>query len=195
MSTSKVQIWNAALSHIQHKALIRDPDERTVEASYCNTFYPFALEVTLERYDWNFARRREQGAQVTNDLNHWMFAYAKPSGCVAMRAVLLPESTNDYNEQSFGVEGDTIYTNVEEAVLKFTGLVTDTSKFSPMFAMSLSYDLAALLAGPIPRDPRLKQTMLNAAAGYVNMAAASDANTGQRDGYKDFIPDMLKARQ
>lgn len=191
---SVLQIWNAALSHIQHKSQVRDPEERSVEASYCKTFYPMALAVTLERYDWNFARRHETLATVTNLRDDWMFAYARPSNCVAVRAVLLPTYGSDKCPQPFEEEGGNIYTNFESAICKLTRFVEDTSKFTPHFGMALSYDLAALLAGPIPRDARTKQNMLSAAAGYAAMAAAIDANAGHSSSYNDFTPNNIQAR-
>lgn len=198
---SKVDIFNLALANIAHKAQVADPDEVTPEANHCRRFYPVALSAALARYAWSFASRRVALAEVTNPLDHWSFAYALPNPCIAPRAVLLPESTDDTNEQPFKVEatadgGSVLYTNVEDAVLKYTTLVTDTTKFSPLFVLVLSYDLASMLAGPIPKDPKLKKAMLDAAAYYTGLAQATDANSSGRggDAYNDFIPAHLKAR-
>lgn len=197
---SKVELWNMALSHIGHKARITDPDEATAEANYCRIFYPAALGVTLERFAWSFATRRKILAEVDNPVDHWMFAYALPNLCVAPRAVLPPECTDDSFEQPFALEsteaGDLIlYTNQEDAVLRYTALAEDTTKFTPMFVMALSYDLAALLVGPIPKDAKLKQVMTQSAAYYTGLAEASDANRGQTsDVYKNFTPSHMAAR-
>lgn len=196
---SKVDIWNTALAHIGHKANIADPDEASAEANHCRRFYPIALAVALERYSWSFATRRAALAEVTNPVDHWSYAYALPNLCVKARAVLLPQSTDDSKEQAFTVEsaddGSAIlYTNVEDAVLKYTTLVEDTNKFTPFFVMTLSLDLAALLAGPIPKDAKVKKSMLDGALYYVGLAEAADANASRDTSYNDFIPAHLAAR-
>lgn len=197
---SKIDIWNLALSNIGHKANIADPDEATAEANHCRRFYPIALGITLERFAWGFATRRVSLAEVTNPVNHWMFAYALPNLCIAPRAVLLPESTDDSKEQDFAVESDDdgnaiLYTNVEDAVLKYTTLVDDTTKFTPLFVTALSFDLAAMLAGPIPKDLKTKKGMVDMAIYYTGLAEAANANAStQSSGYADFVPSHLAAR-
>jgi hypothetical protein len=197
---SQVDIWNTALSNIGHKAQIADPDELSVEANHCRRFYPIALGVTLERFAWSFATRRAILAEVDNPVDHWMFAYALPNECIAPRAVLLPESTDDTVTHDFEVEGDEdgaliLYTNVEDAVLKYTTLVTDTNKFSPMFVLSLSHDLASLLVGPIPKDMKLKKAMTDWAEYWAGRAQASNANsTSKSSEYGDHVPSHLSAR-
>lgn len=197
---SKVDIWNLALSNIGHKAAIADPDETSAEANHCRRFYPMALNATLERYAWSFATRRAALAEVDNPVDHWMFAYALPNLCIAPRAVLLPESTDDTQEQDYAVESDEdgnliLYTNVEDAVLKYTTLAEDTTKYSPVFVLALAADLASMLVGPIPKDPKKRQEMQQLAIYYTGQAAASDANRGQQSSnYSNFIPSHLSAR-
>lgn len=196
---SKIDIWNLALSHIGHKANVADPDEATAEANHCRRFYPMALNVALERYAWSFATLRVALAEVTNPVDHWGYAYALPNLCIKPRAVLLPESNDDSKEQPYAVESDSdgngiLYTNVEDAVLKYTTLITDTNRFSPFFVMALSYDLASMLAGPIPKDTKTKKAMLDAAIYYAGLAEAADANANHDTSYRDFIPSHLAAR-
>jgi hypothetical protein len=196
---SKVDIWNLALSNIGHRANVADPDEVTAEANHCRRFYPIALGVALERFAWSFATRRVALAEVTNPVDHWGYAYALPNLCVKARAVLLPESTDDSKEQAFAIESDDngdaiLYCNVEDAVLKYTTLVEDTVKFTYLFVLTLSYDLAAMLVGPIPKDPKIKKGMLDAAVYYVGLAEAADANAALGKAYGDFIPSHLAAR-
>jgi hypothetical protein len=196
---SKVDIWNLALSNIGHKAQIADPDERSAEANHCRRFYPMALGVALERYSWDFATRRAILAEVDNPVDHWMFAYALPNLCIAPRAVLPPQCTDDSLEQPFEIEstaaGDTIlYTNMEDAVLKYTTLVEDTTKYSPLFVMAIAADLASMLVGPIPKDPRKRQEMQQLAIYYTGLAEASNANGSRSNTYGTFTPTHMQAR-
>lgn len=197
---SKVDIFNLALSHIGHRATISDPDEVSAEANHCRRFYGIALPVALERYAWSFATRRASLAEVTNPVDHWAYAYALPNLCIAPRAVLLPESTDDTKEQPYAVESaddgsSILYCNVEDAVLRYTTLVTDTNKFTPYFVLAISYDLASMLVGPIPKDIKLKSEMVKMAAYYASLAEASDANSSENStGYADFMPSHMSAR-
>jgi len=196
---SRVDIWNLALSHIGHRAVVADPDEATAEANHCRRFYPFALRVTLERFAWSFATRRVALAQVTNPVDHWLYAYAMPTGVAKARAILLPESTDDSKTQDYTVESAEdgsviILTNVEDAVLKYTALVEDTNRFTPLFSLVLSYDLGSMLCGPIPKDPKLKKAMLDAATAYLGLAEAADANASQDSSYGLYIPAHMAVR-
>ena len=196
---SKIDIWNLALSNIGHKANIADPNEASVEANHCRRFYPIALNATLERHGWSFAMRRAVLAEVENPVRHWAYAYALPNLCIKALSVLMPESTDDTKVQAFAIEGDddgnaVLYTNVEDAVLKYTTLVEDTNKFTPFFVLALSYDLAALLVGPIPKDMKIKQSMLQAAVMYTGLAEAADANASHDTSYANFVPSHLSAR-
>ena len=196
---SRVDIWNLALSNIGHRANVTDPDETSAEANHCRRFYPIAVAATLERFAWSFATRRIALAEVTNPVDHWGYAYALPNPCIKARAVLLPESNDDSKEQPFEIEGDAagdaiLYCNVEDAVLKYTTLVEDTNKFTPFFVIALSYDLAAMLVGPIPKDPKLKKSMMDAALYYTSLAEVADANASMSKTYGEFIPGHLAAR-
>lgn len=197
---SKIDIWNTALSHIGHKAQIADPDESSIEASHCRRFYPIALAMVLERFAWSFATRRAQLAEVDNPVDHWMFAYALPNLCVMPRAVLPPECTDDSLEQDYAVETDEdgdkiVYTNMENAVMRYTALVEDTTKFTPLFVLAVSAELGALLVGPIPKDAKKRREMQELAMYYTEQGAASDAGSNQRtSAYKNFIPSQLAVR-
>lgn len=197
---SRVEIWNMALSHIGHKARIADPDEVSVEANYCRIFYPSALNVALERFAWTFATRRIALSEVENPVDHWMFAYALPNLCVAPRAVLPPECTDDSLEQDYAIETDEdgsfiLYTNMEDAVLKYTAYVEDTTKFTPLFVSALSYGLASLLVGPIPKDWKLKDAMVKQSEYWLGQAEASNANMGMKSSqYANFVPSHLSGR-
>lgn len=196
---SKIDIWNTSLSHIGHRATVQDPNESSVEANHCRRFYPIALDVALERYAWSVATMRAPLAEVENPVDHWAFAYALPNDCVKMRAVLPPECADDSMVQDFVIEAAAdgtpiLYTNMQDAVGRYTYRMTNTTRFTPMLVMTLSYDLAALLVGPIPKDPKLKQVMTNAAEYYVGLAGAADANAGRSSSYRDFIPSHMKVR-
>lgn len=72
-----------------------------------------------------------------------------------------------------------ILTNVENAVMRYTTVVTDTTKFSPLFTLALSHLLAAQLAGPILKGDVGAQAATQQMALFAALkgqASSSDAN-------------------
>jgi hypothetical protein len=156
-----------------------NPPEGSAQAEHCQKFYPIARDTLLEMHEWSFTSKRITAAQLTNSWPMWKYAYAYPSDAIDILSVLPPEAENDYSTafrpsdamsgfqyyaplvaagmympQQFAVETsatgqDIIYTNQENAVLRYKAYVTDTTKFSPLFVLTLSWHLASMLAGPV----------------------------------------------
>jgi hypothetical protein len=178
---SVVDICNTALSHIGDTANVTsiDPPDGSVQAGYCATFFPLALNAILEMANWGFATVRSSPAEVSNPSTSWRFAYAYPANVINLISVL-PEcalddysanfgerrqwdspqpdfanpAANFYMPQPYSVEQDgnghqIILTNVCNAVLRYTIAAADPTTFSPLFVLALSYLLASMLAGPI----------------------------------------------
>lgn len=174
---SVVDLCNLALARLGDNATIAsiDPPEGSAQAEHCARFYPIARDSLLELHDWNFATKRIAPAQVTYEFNQWQYAYAAPADLIKVVSVLDPESTNDnatnlivqdtvfgsvntglglYNPKEFSLEIDSsgnkiICTNQENALIRYTALITDSSKFSPLFTEALSWLLASYIAGPL----------------------------------------------
>lgn len=172
---TEVDICNLALAHLGDTASVSsiDPPEGSAQSEHCARFYPIARDALLEMHTWNFATRKVSLAEVTNSWEQWSYAYALPSDCMTAFAIISPDATGDYTAnfsypgqysencpsamstvagyapQPFAIESGVIYTNQEDAVLRYQAIVTDTTKFSQLFVMTLSWQLASLLAGPI----------------------------------------------
>ena len=72
-----------------------------------------------------------------------------------------------------------ILTNVPSAVLRYTAQVTDTTNFSSLFTLALSYLLASMLAGPLIKGDAgaaLGTQMLQLFNATRGQASSSDAN-------------------
>lgn len=175
---SAVDIVNLALGNLGDTATVAsiDPPEASVQAQLGARFYPVARDALLEMASWGFAMRRISLAAIDNPWTQWLYAYQIPSDCLNIVAVLPYDSTGDYEgifetdfvpdpfdpqpppifymPQEFATEvnkdGDKIIlTNTESAILRYTTPVTDTTKFSPLFVVSLGWLLASMLAGPL----------------------------------------------
>lgn len=202
-----------------------DPPEGSAQAEHCARFYPIARDTLLQMHNWSFASRRVSLAQVTMPYTMWKYAYAVPGDMMTATAVLPPEAENDYAirpypadrygwgwttpplsgagayvPQEYVIETDTlgnkvIYTNQENALLRYQAIVTDPTKFDPLFAIALSHHLAGMLAGPVVKGTEgategKRQTQL--ALGYVQMARASDSN--QRNVKPEHITSWISGR-
>jgi len=160
-------------------------------------------------HPWSFATRRVAltaatftDATLTSDNDSWGYAYVIPADMMRALAVLPPGASDDYsvpavNSTSTGLSGGgtytpqtyaiemsseddlLIYTDIEDAVLRYTYYVTDPNLFSPQFVLALSWYLASLLAGPTIKGAEGSAQALRClqmAQAALGKASASDAN-------------------
>lgn len=186
-----------------------DPPEGSAQAEHCARWYPIARNALLELHDWNFATSRVKLAQVTQNWSEWAYAYAYPSDVVRLLAVLPEGATSDnstsnsgpissaygvgyYDDSTFSVympqpytsEVDEagnrlIYTNEPSATLRYTRIITDTTKFSQLFVTTLARFLASYLAGPVLKGDtgiQIGAAQLRIAMEMMSKAAVSDSN-------------------
>ena len=174
---TEVDICNLALAHLGDDATIAtlSPPEGSAQAEKAARFYPIARNTLLQMHTWNFASKRANLALTTNTLDQWDYAYVAPTDMMSPVSVISPTAQNDYatrmsagdtpggitsnyaptivagqyTPQQFAVEGIYIYSNQENALLRYQSLVTDSTTFSPLFIVTLSWHLASMMAGPI----------------------------------------------
>ena len=202
---TEVDICNLALAHLGDDATIATikPPEGSAQAEKAARFYPIARDSLLEMHTWNFASKRGALALTTVTLDQWEYAYQAPADLMTPVAIISPSAQNDYatrmsagdtpcvitsnyaptivagqySPQQFAVEGAYIYTNQENAVLRYQAYVTDPTLFSPLFINTLSWHLASMLARPVIKGDqgaaeakRCTQTMVQ----YLSTAKQSD---------------------
>lgn len=197
---SEVDICNLALAHLGDNATVAslDPPEGSAQAEHCARFYPIARDSLLEMHTWGFATKRVTLALLGSGWPEWDYSYMQPSDALNIVAILPPDATDDYSQglsnvpmaaggsyvpQAFSCEvdgsgNDVILTDQADAVLRYTCVVEDTTKFSPLFVMSLSWHLASMLAGPMLKgdagaaEAKRCTAMMQA---YLSQATESDA--------------------
>lgn len=204
---SEVDICNLALGHLGDAATVSsiNPPEGSAQAEHCARFYPVARDALLEMHSWGFATKRVNLASLGSAWPEWQYCYAVPNDALNLLAVLPPESTDDYSvgityhysqtgapftpggkyqPQPFNYEAladgtMVIYTNQENAMLRYTAYIEDTTVFSPLFVVTLSWLLASYLAGPVIKGEQgaaeAKRCMLMAQQ-MLGKASVSDAN-------------------
>lgn len=174
---TEIDICNLALAHLGDDATIAsiNPPEGSAQAENAARFYPIARNTLLESHTWNFASKRASLATTTNTTEQWEYVYVAPADMMTPLAIISPTAQNDYSTrmssgdtpggitsnysptivaghytpQQFAVEGIYIYSNQENATLRYQSLITDSTKFPPLFVLTLSWHLASMLAGPI----------------------------------------------
>lgn len=205
---SEVSICNLALSHIGDEATVAsiDPPEGSAQAEHCQTYYPIARNTVLESHAWRFATRRKdlvELADVTPPTS-WGFAYSMPNQCLKPLAVLLPGASDDSDTQDFVCEiledgTQVIYTNADEAVLRYITLIEDTTKFPSLVVNAIARLLASYLAGPVIKGATGMQVSAGQLKWYTDidlpLAKAADANARKREPYENFTPSGILARR
>jgi hypothetical protein len=189
---SAVDICNLALAHIGDEATVSsiDPADGSAQASLCARFYPIARDALFAKFAWSWAQKRATLAELTTAPAEWGFAYALPADY--NRALEVIDASGQRVDYVVEVDEDgvsAIYTNLEDAVLRYVANVTDTSKFSPLFVSALSWLLASYLAGPITKDMKIKESAYKVHAFELSEAMAADANARQLE---DFLADEHK---
>tara|TARA_R110000796_G_scaffold42482_10_gene105030 strand:+ start:1703 stop:2374 length:672 start_codon:yes stop_codon:yes gene_type:complete len=203
---TEVDICNLSLAHLGDDATIASlsPPEGSAQAQLAARFYPIARDTLLDMHTWDFASRRSTMTITTSTVAQWRYAYAAPNDMMNAVAIISPSADNDYAShmgpsdsinttnspqsagyyvpQQFAVEIDgsgnyLIYTNQENALLRYQSKITDTSRYSALFTLTLSWHLASMMAGPVIKgdvgaaeSKRCTQVM----AGYLQKAIQAD---------------------
>lgn len=187
-------VCNQALASVAAKARITSispPDSGSIEAEQCARYYNEAIETILEMHEWSFATKRVALTKVGDtDTTSWLFRYAIPSDMCRMISVLPDGVTSDHISSGVRApaeavrELDTggvlrIYSNEEDATLRYTAWVTDPNKWSPLFRQAVVAMLASKIAGPLWRGAEgeaVKQRCLRDVEVYLARAKVSDAS-------------------
>jgi hypothetical protein len=160
--------------------------------AWCFALKRVALaQLTTTASEWQYAYASPNDAvnllavlppDATDDVNAQV---PFPSDSYGLSAVQVYNPvTIGYTPQPYSAEIDAtgtqiILTNQEQAVLRYTALITDTSLFSPLFTLALTWHLAAMLAGPVLKGESgitESQRATKMMAAILSQAKSSDAN-------------------
>lgn len=223
--TTEVDIANLALSHLGDSSTVAalDPPDGSAQAVHLARFYPLARDALQEAYPWNFCVRRITPAIMTSETTAYAYAYQLPNEAVNIFSVLPPNADDDYVSQwnepaltsaipELGTQGSTrvpqnyametladgqkvIYTDVQNAVIRYGIRETDTAKFTTLFTMGLARLLASYCAGPVIKgkagreEAKFQFQMFRA---EVGLAQVADANQNKQ--YLKHVPSWMANR-
>lgn len=187
--SSQIEISNMALFHLGQGTKIASIDERSAAAQACKTFFEMVRDLVLQDMAWPFATKFAELALVEEDpTTEWSFSYRYPNDCLTFRRILSGVRTDNRESRVSYIEGQDsegtlIYTDMANAVGEYTGKITDVSRFSPQFAIAMSYRLAFYIAAPLTSgDPSgLAGRVMNHYAIHITKAQATALNEIQPD--------------
>lgn len=217
---SAVDICNLSLGHLGDDATVSSitPPEGSAQAEHCARFYPIARDLCLESHEWGFATKRANLALLADTPPPgFQFVYAMPANCRNVIDLVDPVALDDHLYHGHGelwrnearepvpYELETrndgtqvIYTNLENAQIRYVFGVTDTTKFSAQFVDAVAWLLAAYLAGPIIKGDagmQVAKYMMGAFSASISQAKISDANNRRRSrAQSERAPNWIASR-
>lgn len=198
---SQVQICNRALSTHLGVGRINSLTEATPAAEQCTLHYDDTLKTLLELHRWSFAQAQQALAEkATNPLSaQWDYAYQLPANCLNIHWVNDAQTARDlrfaYRDPDTDrmIMEDTIYSNVPDASIGYTALITDPTKYHQQFANALSASLAANMALSLTENGRLARDAMDMAERLLERAIVHDESL-QRIEEVNPVPEWLDVR-
>lgn len=202
-----------------------DPPEGSAQATHLARFYPIARDCMQKAYPWEFCTKRTTPATLDSESSAYLYAYAIPNNALQVFSVLPPEADDDYVAQfnlsaltyspipelaaqqsstrvpqNFTRETlddgqQVIYTDVKNAVIRYSIRVTDSARFDPLFVMALSRLLASYVAGPVIKGQRGRDESKHQYQMFLaelGIARTADANQSRQ--YINHVPSWIAAR-
>lgn len=170
---SQIDIYNMALGHIGISQTVGSLEERSKERIVCSQFWTIARDTVLADFNWPFATRYESLALLPQKVDPWEFTYQYPVDCLRALYITVPgieqppESIRPVFETGYGASGQVIYSDYPNAVLAYVMRVEDVGRYPALFTLTLSYQLASLIAMPMTAT----QSMVDRCAALYKQAS------------------------
>lgn len=216
---SRLQIKNMALAELPD-APIASENEASLQARETNRFYEPCLKELLEAHEWGFANRRVALASIVNERDReWGYAYQLPSdlgtpigivpdwtsiisgvtpGLSANSITSLygdcPQILNSEYLKDYVIEGETLYTNLENVILEYGLSSVNENVMSALFQRALVLELASRIAMPLGKSRELKGDLIQAAEVAKARAMADNDNRYPRRHSEGYVSEVERAR-
>lgn len=215
--TSKIEIFNRALSRIGIDQFISDPQATSKQGNLYRLFYDYCVDQCLADFPWGFATTIVPAAQLAGDPpSGWQYAYAYPVDCVAarqitdesgVRSVLINYLQYCWNQNNVPTrlpravvpwrvmtaktgssDAKFIATDMPLAYLLYTRRVTDPNQFDQGFIDALSWRIAMEIVSPFVGAPNGAQLAVTLGNQYRNQLLSARAQALNESG-ADYRPD------
>lgn len=162
--TTKVDIWNMALSYAKHGKRIKSDTENTTERIVCATHWDQALTATLIAHPWSFAEETASLVKMPLEAHpKYEFVYQYPVRCIEDGA---REIINSYGKQTVkfkvtNIGGQRrIVTDQDGATLVYTIKVTDPNLYGAIFIDAAAYNLAYRISSELGKKASVAREAL-----------------------------------
>jgi len=187
---TQVDIYNKALGRIGSRINVASITETSAECDVCNLYYDEARQETLKAYPWEFATKHvalvaDSALQTTYDAlgqPEWTYVYDQPSDHV--RSLYLVPASGDphllgepINYETFGGH---IYTDEEDAELKYIADITDVTTWPVEFIRAMSWRLAADIVAQLTGDLQRQSLLMQAFDQEIRRLQRLDAQEDRR---------------
>lgn len=195
---NNIDICNLALSYIG-KGMIDSLEERNENARQCKLHYDYQRQMLLRDYDWGFARRITNLAEVNAEIPGWKYVYKYPAKCLAIRRIFPQQSCNlarhkdEYTVMIINESDKVLCCNKEAAQVEYTYDITNADLFPNEFNEALARALAAALAIPLSGSNTAQQTQYQLMQLALNKAHVSDAK--EQEWEQKYYDDYINARR
>lgn len=161
MAWTANELKNLALQEMNHEIITNWNDPLNTDIPIVNNQYELAVQVALVKYQWSFANTHAKLSTIPVPANSGYQKYQRqvklPEDCLGN----ISASTNQYNTilGNYEVIGDTLYTNLEEIYVKYTGRVPESvfpPEFVDWFGVFFACRLNSYLNGDMQRQQMLE---------------------------------------
>lgn len=192
-SLTEVQIANFAIARIAGGRIEAfDPPEDSTESHQVNLWFHHCRRLTLELFDWPFARKRLAVAEDSNDPPDgvWAYRYQYPADAISVRYIENPagraaDPVPMKIELPQSSEVKTILCDVADAVVVYTANITSPALMPSSFADAFSLVLADKLSSVISGDARLKEEVRKEVERMMARATALASNSEKQHKPRD----------
>lgn len=207
VGTTKVDIWNLALSHIGQRPIASDT-ENSVMALACARSWDTARREALRNNAWGFAMVVENLSLISTYTppTQWLYGYQYPSNCIAIRKVYSPSSivydqrmpgsqvipasadpkranTGEKFREIFvpSLNAKVILSNSQDAIIEYTYDLQDTTLYDAIFVTLMGWRVGADVSTPLTGDASIAVNLMKIYAAQLSEAQRMDSyedNTG-----------------
>lgn len=162
--TSKVEIINLALIELGDDT-IASPSQNIKRARVVDAVYDAVLRALLQKNVWNFAKeKRAIAADPTPPVFGFANRYGLPADFLSLNTIGDRERGRDINRLKHEIVGDFIETDGDAPLkIEYIRLITDTTKFPPLFVTAFARALAETVAEALTQsNSKVEQARLRA---------------------------------
>ena len=182
---SSIVICNMALGFLGQDAITNLLEPQNKPEQLCAQYYDVARLALLEEAQWSFAMRRVvvEGEVAAPEWGYGN-AHSLPGDVIRVLFVGLQEDERKYTQFDWRFEEGKILTDQNKIFVRYTGDVTDTTRFSPLFVQCLAARLAADMCIAITENRSLKDQLTREYEGKLQMAVTMDSMQGRSEKLK-----------